>query len=113
MSALSRSDLVLLGGDLNDTPASAPLASLFTDGFEDISTHPAYPTQRPGTFGTGLKTQKIDYLITSQELRAHLVGVGIERRGSYHPALWQPFDTVKKSADDASDHHLVWADFNL
>jgi hypothetical protein len=38
---------------------------------------------------------------------------GIERRGTYHPKLWQSFDTVKKTADEASDHHLLWADFDL
>jgi len=113
LAALGRSDLVVLGGDLNDTPSSPPLASLFTDGFADVSAHPAYPVQRPGTFGTGLKSQKIDYLILSGQLQSRLLDVGIERRGSYHPNLWQPFDTVKKSADDASDHHLLWADFNL
>ena len=38
---------------------------------------------------------------------------GIERRGSYHPNTWQPFDTVTSKRDEASDHHLVWADFSL
>jgi len=112
VAALSRSDLLVLGGDLNDTPDSSALASLFTDGFADISTHPNYPTDRPGTYGTGLKSQKLDYLIMSEQLRTHLQDVGIERRGSYHPNLWEHFDTVDKTSE-ASDHHLVWADFDL
>lgn len=111
--ALSRSDLVVVGGDLNDVPDSVPLAALFTDGFADVINHPNYPTDRPGTYGTGLKTQKLDYLILSPKLQAKLQDVRIERRGAYHPNLWESFDTVKKSADEASDHHLVWADFNL
>lgn len=112
LTALARSDLVVLGGDLNDTPDSVPLASVFTDGFADVSTHPNYPTDRPGTYGTGLKTQKLDYLIMSPQLQAKLHDVGIERRGSYHPTLWDHFDSVDKTSE-ASDHHLVWADFNL
>ena len=50
--ALNRSPFVLLAGDFNDTPDSVALASLFNDGFVDISDHPDYPgvpADRPGT----------------------------------------------------------------
>jgi len=113
VAALSRSSFVLVGGDLNDTPDSPTLAKLFTDGFQDIISHPNYPTDRPGTYETGLPSHKLDYLIMSPQLRAKLNDTGIERRGSFHPNTWEPFDTVTKMADEASDHHLVWADFNL
>lgn len=113
ISALNRADLVLVGGDLNDTPDSNTLNELLKAGFEDIITHQTYPTDRPGTFGTGLIGNKIDYLIMSPELKAKLRATGIERRGSYHPRTWQPFDTVTSSGNEASDHHLVWADFDL
>jgi endonuclease/exonuclease/phosphatase family metal-dependent hydrolase len=113
LEALTRSSLVLIGGDLNDTPESTPLTPLFTNGFTDVMAHPSYPQDRPGTFQTGLETQKIDYLIMSPTLKTNLVNTGIERRGSYHPNLWIPFDTVTKASEEASDHHLVWADFNV
>jgi len=112
-AALSRSSFVLVGGDLNDTPASSTLASLFTDGFQDVMSHPNYPTDRPGTYETGLPGHKLDYLIMSPELRGKLTDTGIERRGSYHPHTWKPFDTVTKTSEEASDHHLVWADFDF
>lgn len=105
--------LVLLGGDLNDTPDSATLAPLFEDQWVDIQKHASYPTDRPGTFGTGRAADKIDYLIMSPTLRAALAATGVERRGSYHPSTWQAFDTVTGKSDEASDHHLVWADFNI
>lgn len=107
------SPLVLLGGDLNDTPDSEPLQALWARGFKDVQDHPSYPTDRPGTYDTGTAGNKIDYLIMSPKLRAALVDTGIERRGSFHPKIWEPFDTVKKKAHEASDHHLVWADFEL
>lgn len=113
LSALSRSTFVLLAGDLNDTPQSVPLATLFTDGFKDIQSHPSYPTTRPGTFGTGLAGNKIDYLIMSSALQSKLINTGIERKGSYHPTLWQVFDTVTKASEEASDHHLIWGEFDL
>jgi exonuclease III len=108
--ALVRSDYVLIGGDLNDTPTSTPLAALFDDGFKDIQSHADYPADRPGTYGTGLKTGKIDYLICSPKLWSKVKTCGIERRGSYHPGVWTPFDSVKKEADEASDHQCIWMD---
>jgi endonuclease/exonuclease/phosphatase family metal-dependent hydrolase len=113
VAALSRSSFVLLGGDLNDTPDSLALASLFTEGFQDVRSHPNYPTDRPGTYETGLPIHKLDYLIMSPELRGRLKDTGIERRGSYHPHTWEPFDTVTKASEEASDHHLVWANFDF
>lgn len=111
--ALAQTPLVLIAGDLNDTPDNPLFASLWQDSFVDVSDHPSYPTDRPGTFDTGTAANKIDYLIMSPELRTKLTGTGIERRGSYHPHTWVPFDTVTKKSDEASDHHLVWGDFSL
>lgn len=111
--ALRRTPYVLIAGDLNDTPTSTPLAPLFTGGFQDVIVHANYPQDRPGTYGTGKADNKIDYLIMSPELRGRLTNTGIERRGSYHPQTWEPFDTVTSTAVEASDHHLLWADFDL
>jgi endonuclease/exonuclease/phosphatase family metal-dependent hydrolase len=113
LGALARSPFVLLGGDFNDTPSSQAMARLFTDGFQDVQTHPNYPMDRPGTYETGLPNHKIDYLIMAPALRAKLHDTGIERRGSYHPKTWQPFDSVTRTSEEASDHHLVWADLDF
>ncbi len=95
-AALARTDRVLLGGDLNDVPHSPPLAALFADGFADVITHPNWPQDRPGTYDTGLESEKFYYLIMPPQLQAKLHDVGIERRGSYHPMLWAHFNTVDK-----------------
>jgi endonuclease/exonuclease/phosphatase family metal-dependent hydrolase len=107
------SKYILLGGDLNDTPDSPTLAPLFEDQWVDIQDHESYPNDRPGTFGTGRASDKIDYLIMSPNLRAALEVTGVERRGSYHPNTWQSFDTVTNKANEASDHHMIWADFSI
>ena len=112
-NAQQRTPFVVVAGDLNDTPDSSPLSSLFTEGFRDVMEHADYPKTRPGTYLTGLKGQKIDYLILSQALWPKLNTTGIERRGSYHPNLWDAFDTVTKAEEAASDHHLVWAELDL
>jgi endonuclease/exonuclease/phosphatase family metal-dependent hydrolase len=113
LGALPRSPFVLMGGDFNDSPTSPALSSLFSDGFQDVLIHPNYPKDRPGTYETGLPNHKIDYLIMSPQLQTKLRDTGIERRGSYHPRTWEPFDTVTKTSEEASDHHLVWADFDF
>jgi endonuclease/exonuclease/phosphatase family metal-dependent hydrolase len=113
VAGLEATDLVLVAGDLNDTPNSPAFPALFQDGFVDVQDHPSYPTVRPGTFGTGTAGNKIDYLIMSPNLRALLTNTGIERRGSFHPLTFPHFDTVTGANDEASDHHLVFADFSL
>ena len=113
VQALAQTQLVLIAGDLNDTPDFPKFAALWQDGFVDVQDHANYPQDRPGTFDTGTTANKIDYLIMSPKLRAKLSDTGIERRGSFHPKTWPPFDTVTGKADEASDHHLVWADFKL
>jgi hypothetical protein len=37
----------------------------------------------------------------------------IERKGTFYTKLWKSFDAVTKKSDEASDHHLVWAEFTL
>jgi endonuclease/exonuclease/phosphatase family metal-dependent hydrolase len=112
-AALDRSPLVVIGGDLNDTPDSDPLQPVFADGFKDVSIHASYPKDRPGTYGTGLASGKIDYLIMSPQLQGKLKTAGVERRGSYHPGTWKPFDTVTSKVTAASDHHLIFGEFDL
>lgn len=112
-AALEHTPYVLLAGDLNDTPTSPELAAVFADGFTDVIDHPTYPTDRPGTFGTGLANNKIDYLLMSPALAGTLQATGIERRGTYHPQTWKPFDTVRNKKQEASDHHCVWAEFDV
>jgi endonuclease/exonuclease/phosphatase family metal-dependent hydrolase len=113
MAGLNATELVLMAGDLNDTPNSPAFPALFQGGFVDVQDHPSYPTDRPGTFDTGTAANKIDYLIMSPTLRGVLTNTSIERRGSFHPLTFPHFDTVTGSDDEASDHHLVLADFSL
>lgn len=59
---------VVVAGDLNDTPDSAPLRPLLGEGSDltDISLHPGFDDGgRPGTFGNCTKRNKIDYILLS------------------------------------------------
>jgi endonuclease/exonuclease/phosphatase family metal-dependent hydrolase len=111
-NALTMSPYVLVAGDLNDTPDSDAIKAVIKADFKDVQSHTSYPKDRPGTYGTGLASGKFDYLIMSPALRSKLTDCGIERRGSFHPNVWDAFDTVTSAATEASDHHMVWGNFS-
>lgn len=112
-------DYVVVCGDLNDTPTSAPLAPLVKDvphlhdvlalGFDSAADRWTYHYR---------KNEQIDYMLVSEPLRAAFRGAGVERRGIYGVDKYtngavKPFAEVKKPSDAASDHGAVWADFEL
>jgi endonuclease/exonuclease/phosphatase family metal-dependent hydrolase len=83
-AALQRSDLVIVLGDLNDSPDSWPLQPLLhgTD-LEEVMMHPSYQGL-PGTYGTGRSIrQKLDYILLSPALWRRVQNVGVERRSVY------------------------------
>ena len=109
--ARTRSDYVVVAGDLNDTPDSATLAPLLhaTD-LRDAMTHASY-VGPPGTFRTS--KQKIDYLLLSPALWARVQTVGVERGGIYAPRAGAPYASVTSLNNQASDHAAVWAELTL
>lgn len=109
-------DHVVIAGDLNDTPDSAPLAPLLANGsdLQDISAHPSFNDGgRPGTFANGTKGNKIDYILMSPALFAKVTAGGIDRRGVWggkHGTLWPIFPEMTSAHQAASDHAAIWAD---
>jgi endonuclease/exonuclease/phosphatase family metal-dependent hydrolase len=101
-------DLVIVAGDLNDTPASAPLAPLLgLAGLHNIiDTLPA-PDRFTDVFGT--ERSQIDYLLVSTPLKNVLQSVTIERRGMF--TVPGHFPSVDNEAHAASDHAAVVAEF--
>jgi endonuclease/exonuclease/phosphatase family metal-dependent hydrolase len=104
-------------GDFNDTPESDALSPLLKDtDLKDVMAHPSYtgkPGSRPGTFGTGSASNKIDYILLSPALWANVKDVDVERRGVWAPKSFPHFDTVTGPTDTASDHAALWVDLAL
>jgi len=100
-------DLVVVAGDLNDTPGSAPLKKLMAvpnliDVLKDVN--PKW------TYHTG--NDQIDYLLVSQPIADNLKEVGIERRGIFKTGNIH-FPEVTNKVTQASDHAAVFAEFEV
>lgn len=113
-----KKDLVVVAGDLNDTPESSPLAPLMkvSNLYDVLKVHFTNLDDR-WTYHYK-QNQQIDYLLISKPLRDALQDAGVERRGIYDVqkftnGVTQPFNTVKHYTDSASDHGAVWAKFRL
>lgn len=104
-------------GDFNDTPDSAPLAPLLQANLKDISAHPAFQSDgRPGTYGNGTKSNKIDYILLSPELFRRVTGGGVFRKGVWggaHGTLWPIYPEMTKAVEAASDHAALWAELDV
>ncbi|MGH8575046.1 MAG: hypothetical protein ACREX8_21130 [Gammaproteobacteria bacterium] len=99
-----------------DTPDSAPLAPLIQQthlNYEDVMSHPLYLSgseRRPGTDGSGAKSNKIDYVVLSPALWAMVSAVGVERRGVWAPRTFPHLPDTGSAVWAASDHAAVWVD---
>lgn len=112
-------DKIAIVGDFNDTPDSDPLQPLLSEesDLKDISEHPQFQSDgRPGTFGNGTQSNKIDYILLSPALFGQVATGGVWRKGVWggkNGTLFPHYDEMEKPAHAASDHAAIWADINL
>jgi endonuclease/exonuclease/phosphatase family metal-dependent hydrolase len=112
-------NMIAVVGDLNDTPDSDPLKPLLSEGsdLKDISEHPKFQSDgRPGTFGNGTKSNKIDYVLLSPALFERVESGGVWRMGVWggtNGTLFPHYEEIEKPIHAASDHAAIWADINL
>lgn len=111
-------DLVIVAGDLNDTPdspAMKPLTRLA--GLHDVLEWKFGNSMKDRwTYKYRSELNQIDYLLVSTPLKKALVDVGIERRGIHEIEKVtgeKPFSSVTHWTTAASDHGAVWADFSV
>jgi hypothetical protein len=104
---------------LNDVPDSTPLEPLLADGSDlrDVSVHPNYQDDgRPGTFGNGTKSGKLDYILLSPGLFEKVTTAGVNRTGVWggkNGTLWPRLPELTKESEAASDHAAIWADLDV
>ena len=109
-------DLVIVAGDLNDTPNSAPLKPVL--GLADLhDVLKGLPQADRWTYHFK-KNEQIDYILASTPLHRTLAGSGVFRRGMFDVAKHttsneKRFPSITSDANSASDHGCVWAEFNV
>ncbi|MCB6177020.1 endonuclease/exonuclease/phosphatase family protein [Rhodobacter sp. Har01] len=108
---------VVVLGDMNDTPDSAPLAPLFGHpNLHAAHTHPTWqvqPPDRPGTRMLGAKSDHIDHILLSDALWARMTAGGVFRRGAWpgkRTRHWDAYPEIEREIHAASDHHAVWVE---
>lgn len=110
---------IAIVGDFNDTPDSTPLRPLLANGsnLKDIFQHPTFKGDgRPGTFGNGTKSQKIDYILLSPELFTRVQHADVFRLGVWggkNGDLFEHFPEMTKPIHAASDHAALLVDLDL
>ena len=113
-------DLVIVAGDMNDTPDSAALAPMLgvPNLFDVLELQFGANLPARGTFNFSGQWNQIDYLLVSKPLKQAFQSAGVERRGIFklsqltHGAE-TPFPTVTAKSNAASDHAAIFADFSL
>lgn len=109
---------VAVVGDMNDTPEAWPMQPLVKDtDLRDIFEHPSFVSDgRPGTFGNGAKSSKIDYILLSPALFRKVTAGGVFRKGVWggkNGTLFPHYDTMTQPVHQASDHAAVFADLAI
>ena len=111
---------IIVLGDFNDTPESAPLAPLLKEGsdLKDASEFAGFDDGgRPGTYANGTASQKIDFLLLSPNLFSKVTAAGLFRKGVWGGSTgdkwWPIYDTMTGPHHAASDHAAIWADINI
>ena len=112
-------------GDLNDEPSSATLAPLLNTTLKDVSNHGSFNdyefnagngNRGIGTYKLGNDIDKIDYLLVSPALFQRMTNGGIFRKGAWpgsRPKRWSVYPEMKRKLHAASDHHAIFADFDV
>lgn len=119
-------DLVIVAGDLNDTPDSDALSPLLSvPKLHDVlELEFGGDMSKRWTYSYKNDFNQIDYLLVSEPLKKAFVKAGVERRGIYNlegltskqppkVAVEKEFPEVTHWTNAASDHAAVWADFSV
>jgi len=116
---------VIVLGDLNEGPASAGspaenLAPLLENNSPLLDCYSLQGFQegpRPGTYDTCSLRNRFDYILLTQNLLPSFLGGDLFREGLWgsratRPTAWSTYPEMTRSAEQASDHAVVYVDLN-
>ncbi len=112
-------DWVIVAGDFNDTPDSAPLKPLLNMYKMHDVLELQYKTDMDKRWTYHYKKhEQIDYILISEALKDKFKSAGVERGGMYEietltKANEKRYSIIKEYKDSASDHAGVWAELDI
>jgi endonuclease/exonuclease/phosphatase family metal-dependent hydrolase len=107
-------DMVIVAGDFNDKPDSAPLAPLLSvSNLTDVLALQFSNKADRWTYKYRNDLSQIDYLLVSKPLKTGFQGAQIERRGVHGLPGVTPFPSVTSPSTAASDHCAIVAEFSV
>jgi endonuclease/exonuclease/phosphatase family metal-dependent hydrolase len=123
---VARSEHVIVMGDLNEGPViadstAAGLSALYSNNspLVDAYSLPGFDVgNRPGSFDSCGLRNRLDYILISQSLVPFYKGGGLFRKGLWgsritRPDDWPTYPEMADSAQQASDHALVFIDLEI
>lgn len=112
-------DLVVVSGDMNDVPGSAPLEPLTgLAGLHDVLALRNVPADKRWTYAYRNERNQIDHVLVSTALKSAVVDAWVDRRGmadldELSNGQEQSMSGVTSSKNAASDHGAVVVDLDL
>lgn len=116
---------VLIAGTLQEPYYADALSPLFrVELFYDICKHDSFSSELDttkhksyfsmGAYAKGINLTQKDYLLCSPELWDNVQQCGMNRKGMYpgNPSKWNVFKSLSNQEYAASEHPLLWAQFN-
>jgi endonuclease/exonuclease/phosphatase family metal-dependent hydrolase len=117
---------VVVMGDLNEGPQAeggqapnlAPLFAAPSPLIDCYSLAGFDPGPRPGTFDSCGLRNRLDYIFISKSLEPLVTGGGLFRKGLWggrvtRPTAWETYPEMNRSAEQASDHAVVFLDLDV
>tara|TARA_Y100000592_G_C5404280_1_gene284766 strand:- start:170 stop:919 length:750 start_codon:yes stop_codon:yes gene_type:complete len=118
-------DLVIVSGTLNEASYSHCLAPLLREtDLIDVSKHKRFTADRDngssgnyfsmGAYRMGVNIKQKDYFMLSPKLFEMVKASGMNRMGTWpeRKPKWRLYPSIANKQHAASEHPLIWADFN-
>jgi len=110
---------VIVAGDFNDAPGSAPLKPLLDNpDLFDVLEKANVPEDERWTYHYRGQKDQIDHVLVSRALRSKVVSAGVDRSSIADIAdltdgAEQPMHGITNWRNSASDHGAIWVNLNI
>ena len=118
-------DLIIVLGTLNAPNHSKSISPIMETDMTNVAKLANFDVEldagndsryhRLGAYRTGVNLRQLDYLLVSPFLFTKVIASGMNRKAIWPltQPQWSTYESMKKETHAASEHPLIWADFNI